>query len=89
MSNHAYGNLQLSRLETVDRHTMTGLAGGNTAGRLSHAFDLRDPSLAVASGLPPPSISAASIGDHSGQVAARRSTTNTAPGLAKVYELTA
>ncbi|MEV4923370.1 SDR family NAD(P)-dependent oxidoreductase [Streptomyces roseoverticillatus] len=47
VSNHAYGNLQLSRLETVDRHTMTGLASGNTAGRLSHAFDLRGPSLAV------------------------------------------
>ncbi|MFE4512976.1 SDR family NAD(P)-dependent oxidoreductase [Kitasatospora sp. NPDC056783] len=47
VSNHAYGNLQLSRLETVDRHTMTGLATGNTAGRLSHAFDLRGPSLAV------------------------------------------
>ncbi|MCC3777293.1 type I polyketide synthase, partial [Streptomyces sp. UNOB3_S3] len=47
VSNHAYGNLQLSRLETVDRHTMTGLASGNTAGRLSHAFDLRGPGLAV------------------------------------------
>ncbi|WP_369363394.1 SDR family NAD(P)-dependent oxidoreductase [Streptomyces sp. CG4] len=47
VSNHAYGNLQLSRLETVDRHTMTGLASGNTAGRISHAFDLRGPSLAV------------------------------------------
>lgn len=47
VSNHAYGNLQLSRLETVDRHTMTGLATSNTAGRLSHFLDLRGPSLAV------------------------------------------
>ncbi|MGW2602068.1 SDR family NAD(P)-dependent oxidoreductase, partial [Streptomyces klenkii] len=47
VSNHSYGNLQLSRPETIDRHTMTGLASGNTAGRLSHAFDLRGPSLAV------------------------------------------
>ncbi|GAA1925114.1 type I polyketide synthase [Streptantibioticus ferralitis] len=47
VSNHAYGHLQFSRLETVDQHTMTGLASGNTAGRLSHAFDLRGPSLAV------------------------------------------
>ncbi|WP_372404323.1 SDR family NAD(P)-dependent oxidoreductase [Streptomyces luteireticuli] len=47
VSNHSYGNLQLSRLETVDRHTMTGLATGNTAGRLSHFLDLRGPALAV------------------------------------------
>ncbi|WP_335580789.1 SDR family NAD(P)-dependent oxidoreductase [Streptomyces sp. KLMMK] len=47
VSNHSYGNLQLSRPETIDRHTMTGLANGNTAGRVSHAFDLRGPSLAV------------------------------------------
>ncbi|WP_344488893.1 SDR family NAD(P)-dependent oxidoreductase [Streptomyces enissocaesilis] len=47
VSNHAYGNLQLSRLETVGQHTMTGIAGANTAGRLSHAFDLRGPSVAV------------------------------------------
>ncbi|MGW0364600.1 SDR family NAD(P)-dependent oxidoreductase [Streptomyces sp. NPDC002990] len=47
VSNHAYGNLQFSRLETVGQHTMTGIAGANTAGRLSHAFDLRGPNVAV------------------------------------------
>ncbi|MGA5134658.1 SDR family NAD(P)-dependent oxidoreductase [Streptomyces olivoreticuli] len=47
MSAHTYANLQLSRPEAIDQHTMTGIAGGNTANRISHAFDLRGPSLAV------------------------------------------
>ncbi|WP_283164934.1 type I polyketide synthase [Streptomyces sp. HU2014] len=47
VSNNSYGNLQFSRLETVDRHTMTGIASGNTAGRLAHALDLRGPGVAV------------------------------------------
>ncbi|MEU7107939.1 SDR family NAD(P)-dependent oxidoreductase [Streptomyces sp. NPDC046215] len=47
VSNSAYAHLQLSRLETVDRHTMTGIAVGNTANRISHVYDLRGPSLAV------------------------------------------
>ncbi|MGW1373185.1 SDR family NAD(P)-dependent oxidoreductase [Streptomyces sp. NPDC002446] len=47
VSNHSYATLQMSRLATVDQHTMTGIASGNTANRISHAFDLRGPSLAL------------------------------------------
>ncbi|MGH8794356.1 MAG: type I polyketide synthase, partial [Stackebrandtia sp.] len=46
-SSFGYGALQQNRPETVDAHTMTGGAGGNTANRVSHAFDLRGPSMAV------------------------------------------
>ncbi|GHC32288.1 type I polyketide synthase [Streptomyces cinnamoneus] len=47
ISDHSYGALQLLMTETVNAYTMSGAASSIAANRISHAFDLRGPSLAV------------------------------------------
>ncbi|MEV5239666.1 beta-ketoacyl synthase N-terminal-like domain-containing protein [Streptomyces cinnamoneus] len=47
ISDHSYGALQLLMTETVNPYTMSGAASSIAANRISHAFDLRGPSLAV------------------------------------------
>ncbi|MFI2614756.1 SDR family NAD(P)-dependent oxidoreductase [Streptomyces sp. NPDC018584] len=47
ISDASYGALQMMSLETVSPYTMAGAASSIAANRLSHAFDLRGPSMAV------------------------------------------
>ncbi|MEW2544924.1 SDR family NAD(P)-dependent oxidoreductase [Streptomyces sp. NPDC047002] len=47
ISDASYGALQMSSLRTVGPYTMSGAASSIAANRLSHAFDLRGPSMAV------------------------------------------
>ncbi|MEU7136093.1 SDR family NAD(P)-dependent oxidoreductase [Streptomyces sp. NPDC046261] len=47
VSDMSYGGLQMTRLEEVAAHTMSGSALSLTANRLSRTFDLRGPSMAV------------------------------------------
>ncbi|MFI9237289.1 SDR family NAD(P)-dependent oxidoreductase [Streptomyces sp. NPDC053079] len=47
VSDMSYGGLQMTRLEEVGAHTMSGSALSITANRLSRTFDLRGPSMAV------------------------------------------
>ncbi|MBB5938430.1 type I polyketide synthase [Streptomyces zagrosensis] len=47
ISDASYGMMQMLSLHTVNPYTMSGAASSVAANRLSHAFDLRGPSLAV------------------------------------------
>ncbi|GAA3732793.1 SDR family NAD(P)-dependent oxidoreductase [Streptomyces tremellae] len=47
ISDASYGALQMSSLRTVGPYTMSGAASSIAANRLSHAFDLRGPSMAI------------------------------------------
>ncbi|MFI9203048.1 SDR family NAD(P)-dependent oxidoreductase [Streptomyces sp. NPDC053048] len=47
VSSRDFGELQTTRPQTLDAHTMTGLASAITANRISHAFDWRGESIAV------------------------------------------
>ncbi|KNB50454.1 type I polyketide synthase [Streptomyces caatingaensis] len=47
VSDLSYGGLQMSKVEEICGHSMSGSALSITANRLSYAFDLRGPSLAV------------------------------------------
>ncbi|GAA1678471.1 type I polyketide synthase [Streptomyces yatensis] len=47
ISDASYGALQMSALRTVGAYTMSGAASSIAANRLSHAFDLRGPSMAI------------------------------------------
>ncbi|KUL64403.1 beta-ketoacyl synthase [Streptomyces violaceusniger] len=47
ISDASYGALQMSALRTVGAYTMSGAASSIAANRVSHAFDLRGPSMAI------------------------------------------
>ncbi|MCQ8834287.1 type I polyketide synthase [Streptomyces malaysiensis] len=47
ISDASYGALQMSSLRTVGAYTMSGAASSIAANRVSHAFDLRGPSMAI------------------------------------------
>ncbi|RPF39142.1 type I polyketide synthase [Streptomyces sp. TLI_185] len=47
ISDASYGMMQMLSLHTVNPYTMSGAASSIAANRLSHAFDLRGPSMAV------------------------------------------
>ncbi|MDJ1136789.1 type I polyketide synthase [Streptomyces iconiensis] len=47
ISDASYGGMQMASLRTVNAYTMSGAASSIAANRLSHAFDLRGPSMAI------------------------------------------
>ncbi|QLE70944.1 SDR family NAD(P)-dependent oxidoreductase [Streptomyces rectiverticillatus] len=47
ISDTSYGALQMSMLRSVNAYTMSGAAASIAANRLSHAFDLRGPSMSI------------------------------------------
>ncbi|UGY93248.1 type I polyketide synthase [Streptomyces gobiensis] len=47
ISDASYGALQMASLRTVNAYTMSGAASSIAANRLSHAFDLHGPSMAI------------------------------------------
>ncbi|MGK5632116.1 beta-ketoacyl synthase N-terminal-like domain-containing protein, partial [Streptomyces sp. URMC 123] len=47
ISDHSYGAMQMVTIEDVNAYTMSGAASSIAANRISHALDLRGPSLSV------------------------------------------